>query len=86
VVEAELALVTQVHDLAGVGGRKLLDVAVDRLDVEAVEQHLEGRTERQAPPTARADVVDAAKLGIDLRRIPERRRVDVERHSLGVVA
>jgi len=71
VVVAELALVAEVYDLLDVLGRELLDVPVHRVDVEAVEQHLEGRTQRQAAPAAAADVVHAAKLRVHGVELPE---------------
>jgi len=75
------SLVAEVHDLLYVLGRQLLDVPVHGLGVEPVEHHLEGRTERKAAPAPAADVVDAAKLGVDGIQLPEIRLSDIEGHS-----
>jgi hypothetical protein len=79
VIEAELALVAEVDDFLHVGARQLVDVAVDRLDVHPVEEHLERRTQRQTPPTPAADVVDPPQLLINRGKVPELRLPDVER-------
>ena len=78
VVVAELALVTEIDDFLDVGRRQLLHVAVDRVDVDSIEHHLEGRTERQASPTSVADVVDAPELAVDVAAVPELGRPYVE--------
>src|SRR3989441_9516394 len=44
----------------------------------SVEEDLEGGAERQAPPAAVADVGDPPELALDLRKVPELRRADVE--------
>ena len=79
VVVAELALVAEVDDFLHVGRRQLLDVPVDRLDVDPAEHHLERRTQRQTPPTPIADVVHPPQLGIDRRRLPKLRQLHIER-------
>jgi hypothetical protein len=71
VVVAELALVAEIDDFLEIRLRQLVDVAIDRLDVDAVEQHLERRTQRQAPPAPRAHVEDAPHLLVDLPEVPE---------------
>jgi hypothetical protein len=82
VVETELALIAEVPDVLDVGGRQLLDVTVDRLHVEPVEQDLERWTERQTATTPATDVIDPAKLLIDLPRLPELRHPKIQRpHS-----
>src|SRR5262245_56288745 len=47
VIEAKLALIAEVDDFLHVGALQLVDIAVDRLDVHPVEEHLERRTQRQ---------------------------------------
>ena len=79
-VVAELALVAEIHHLFHVPGGKLLHIAVHRVDIEPVEQHLEGRTEGEAPTAAAADVVDAAKLAVDGIQLPEIGLPDIEGH------
>jgi hypothetical protein len=59
VVEAELALVAEVDDLLQVGPGQPVRLPVHRLHVEPVEHDLERRAQRQAPPTAVADVIHA---------------------------
>ena len=80
VVVAELALVAEIHHLFHVPGGKLLHIAVHRVEIEPVEQHLEGRTEGEAPSAAAADVVDAAKLAVDGIQLPEIGLPDIEGH------
>ena len=46
VIEAELALITEIDDFLDVRRGQLVDVAVDSLHVHAIEQHLERRTQR----------------------------------------
>ncbi len=79
VVEAELALVAEIDHFLDVARRKLVDVAVDRLDVHAVEEHLERRAERQAPPAPATDVVNPPQLLINRGQIPKLRALDIQR-------
>src|SRR4029450_5929021 len=79
VVEAELALVAEVHDLFEVGRQQLLHVSVHRVDIQAIEHHLERRAERQAAPTARVHVIHPAQLGVDAIELPEVRRANIAR-------
>jgi len=79
VIEAELALIAEVDHFLDVGRRQLVDVAVDRLDVDPIEQHLERRTQRQTPPAPAANVINPPQLLIDRSQIPELRTLDIER-------
>src|SRR5438093_3913628 len=79
VIEAELALIAEIDDFLYVRRRQLLHVAVDRLDVYPVEQHLERRTQRQTPATPAADVINPPQLPINRPEIPELRVPDIER-------
>jgi hypothetical protein len=82
-VVAELALVAEIHHFLHVGGGKLLHVPIHRVDVQAVEHHLERRAEQHAAPAAGTDVVDAAELPVHRILLPEIRLPDVERHPFG---
>jgi hypothetical protein len=83
VVEAELALIAEIDDFLDVRRRQLVHVAVDRLDVHPVEQHLERRTQRQAPPAATADVVHTPHLPVNRPEIPKLRLPKIQtRHAL----
>src|SRR5207302_6158594 len=66
-------------DFLHVRRRQLLDVPVDRLDVDPIEQYLERRTQRQTPPAPITDVVHPPQLPIDRRRVPELRLPKIER-------
>jgi len=81
VVEAELALIAEVHDPPGGARPQLLGVPVDFLDVESLEQLGEGRAEVITPPAAGADVEDPPEVRIDLARVPELRRANIERQG-----
>src|SRR5262249_20228403 len=82
VIEAELALIAEIDHFLDVGRRQLVDVAVDRLHVHAIEQHLERRTQRQAPPAPAANVIDPPQLLVDRTKIPELRPPDIERRHV----
>src|SRR5207249_5611038 len=79
VIEAELALIAEIDHFLDVGGRELVDIAVDRLHVHAVEQHLERRTQRQAPPAPPTNVIAPPQLLINRSQIPKLRTLDIER-------
>jgi len=79
-------VIAEIDHFLHVGRGKLLDVAVDRVDVHPIEEHLERRAERQAPPTAAADVIDPPQLPVDRGEIPELRTPDIERSHARTVA
>ncbi len=61
--DAELALVAEVHEVVEDLLRQLLRLAVHLRDVQPLEEHVEGRAQREAAPAAVADVGDARQLG-----------------------
>ena len=60
---AELALVTEVHEVVEDLLRQLLRLAVHLRDVEPLEEHVEGRAQREAAAASMTDVRDARQLG-----------------------
>src|SRR4029453_1708012 len=81
VIETELALIAEIDHFLDVAGRQFVDVAVARLDVHPIEQHLERRTQRQTPPTPTTNVINPPQLPIDLPQIPKLRLPKIQRRT-----